>query len=172
MSKRKEPQTTMRGAQSSSEDSLQDEFSHLPEPLREVLQEARLDPQSVTRIVAAFKYSSYQGVWLPPDFVEGYERSVPGAGRLILEALKKRTAVSNTIDKDQSDASIKRMGRGQIFGFCIAALGIAAATLIALNRTDTGALVVAAVIVVASIGGPAVARILATRFGPSSTNRG
>jgi uncharacterized membrane protein len=107
----------------------------------------------------------YRGPWPPPEMVAELEKLFPGWGQRLLELTEKQIQHRHSLEQKQADRDERRMDRGQLFGFLIAALALAssATTAIKTGGSWPGA-IVALCIAIVGVGGPAVARILATKF--------
>jgi len=112
----------------------------------------------------AFKYSSYRSNWPPPELIEGYEKALPGTGKKILEAAKGRAEARSQLELAESERSDLRMRRAQIFGFVIAMTSLILAGVVGIYGGSWTAAIIAVTGLVAGIGGPAVARVIADKI--------
>jgi Predicted membrane protein (DUF2335) len=118
-------------------------------------------------IESKFSMSSttYQGPWLPAPMLAEYEHYFPGWGERLLEGFASQVSHRQELEKLQFNRSENRMDRGQIFGFAVATMSILAAASIFIFAPSSFYTAIAALgIVVIGVGGPAVARVLATKF--------
>jgi hypothetical protein len=138
----------------------------LPDDIREELQLAGVDPQNLPRIeeVLAVRYFSYRGSWPPPEIIRGYEKVLPGSGKMILDAVIARTNARAELEKQESIRSDGRMRRGQNFGFLIAAGSLVLAGILGIYGNGWVAAAIAIFGLCVGIGGPSVARVIADKI--------
>jgi uncharacterized membrane protein len=109
--------------------------------------------------------ATYRGPFMPAQMVAEYERYFPGWGVRMLELTEKQVSHRHEQERKELERSENRMDRGQKFGFSIAALSLVAAMGIEILVPSSWPTTVAALgLVIVGVGGPAVARILATKF--------
>lgn len=108
------------------------------------------------RLVA--KFSTWRSEWPPPDILNEY---APEDRAAIMAALKARTDADIARADRISDRREQRMDRGQLFGTFIAAVGICASVVLGIYGNPWVAGTLGLALVVASVGGPSVARVLA-----------
>lgn len=135
----------------------------LPEPVRRALQKRQFDKLSVS--VSRTSVSSYQSSLPPVEFFESFEKAFPGWGKKLLELTEIQSQHRQSIERQQVVQTEKRMDRGQVFGFSVAILAIVGATLTWILAPPSIATSIAAFgLAIVGVGGPAVARLLATKF--------
>ena len=115
-----------------SERSAAEDFESLPPHIQAALKQ---DPKTaITLIQSAVRHSSYQGPWLPPEFLEGYESIVPGSGREVVDLIKKQVEHRHLLESEDVKATNIRLNRGQLLGWVISlvvsAMSIGAAAFI------------------------------------------
>lgn len=116
--------------------------------------------------------SMYRGPWPPPNILSEYEERFPGWGKRLLELTAEQVSHRQSLERKQVDRAESRMDRGQYFGFSIAALSVLTAALVLVfGASGWPSTVGAAVLAIVGVGGPAVARVLATRFNWSNSER-
>ena len=107
----------------------------------------------------------YQGPWPPAPILAEYERLFPGWGVRMLELTEKQMSHRHDLERKQVDRAERRMDTGQLFSFIIAGLAVIGTVAIPVLGPATWYTTIAALgLVVVGVGGPAVARILATKF--------
>lgn len=107
----------------------------------------------------------YQGPWPPAPILAEYERHFPGWGIRMLELTEKQVSHRHDLERKQVDRSERRMDTGQLFSFIVAGLSVFGTVAIVVLGPATWHTAIAAVgLAVVGVGGPAVARIMATKF--------
>lgn len=136
-------------------------LSKLPPDIRAVFETGGV--QITTEIAASL--AMYRGPWPPPTILAEYEALFPGWGQRMLELTEKQVAHRQSLEAKQVDRSERRMDAGQYFGFSVAIASLLAASTIFTFAPPFWATSIAALgIVVVGVGGPTVARVLATKF--------
>lgn len=129
----------------------------------EVLQ--KLDPEERQQLSRVFlKFSSYRSHWPPAELIAEADAIKPGYGELIIQSVSERLAHRSNLEMEQVRRSETRMDRAQWFGFIVALSGIAAATYLGPLVTNAWLMGVVVVLILACIGGPFVARVLADKI--------
>lgn len=112
---------------------------------------ADLQPGNVTedqqRRFLAMMHSEYHGPLPPPQMIEEYERVHPGMAERLISRFEQQAEHRQSLERQVVTAQIaseqaaqKDAGRGQVFGFAVAVLGLVAAVAIALlGQTPTHA---------------------------------
>ena len=115
----------------------------------------------------------YRGPWPPAPMLAEYEQHFPGWGKRMLEMTEKQVNHRQELERKQVDRAESRMDTGQKFDFAVAGLSILGATSVLITAPSSWATSMAAFgMVVVGVGGPAVARILATKFNwPKQTDK-
>lgn len=131
----------------------------LPPQLKEALQNGG-------SLKAEFsKTSVFQSSLPPAEWFEAYERTFPGWGMKLLELTEMQVNHRHRLEDKQVDRSERRMDVGQYGTFALGGMSLFAALLIQIYGPSSWATSIAALgIVVVGIGGPSVARIIATKF--------
>jgi hypothetical protein len=111
-----------------------------------------------------FRYATYRGEWPPAELIAEWEGALPGLGTTIVDSIKARSEARGEADKERARRADARMDRAQIFGFTLALLSIAGAVYIATLPASYTTTIIATVLLVAGIGGPSVARVLADQL--------
>ena len=106
----------------------------------------------------------YQSDTLPPRVIEEFIRIIPGSGEVFIEEMKTQGEHRRDLEKQAAERTERRMDRGQIFGFGVAALALICGTVTTVYGAGYVAQAVAVFFVLAGVGGPAVARVLAERY--------
>ncbi|MFM9850031.1 MAG: hypothetical protein ACKVP3_23100 [Hyphomicrobiaceae bacterium] len=134
----------------------------IPDELRQEMVD-KLGPQKVLALEQTImKVSLYRSDWPPPDYVADAEAALPGSGRKIVDAVATKIETQNRIAERKALGAERRMDRGQLIGAATIAMGIFAATYIATSGAPSFyTMIIAVVIVLACVGGPSVARLLA-----------
>lgn len=111
------------------------------------------------------KTSVFQSNFPPAEWFEAYERTFPGWGMKLLELTEMQVNHRHKLEAKQVDRSERRMDVGQYGTFSLGILSLIVALLIQIFGPSSWATSIAALgVVVVGIGGPSVARILATKF--------
>lgn len=135
-------------------------LEQIPPELRERLEQGI----QVTKEFAA-SMAMYRGPWPPAAILAEYEQQFPGWGVRMLDLTEKQVAHRQALETKQVERSEARMDIGQKLSFAVAAISLASATLILTTAPQYWLTsIVALGIVVVGVGGPVVARILATKF--------
>jgi uncharacterized membrane protein len=147
----------------STTDQIPEEIlSSLPESIRNALQNGQFN---ATLDISKTSISSYRSNLPPVEFYESFERVFPGWGERLLEMTLRQGTHRQTNETKQVEGMERRMDRGQLFGFSIAASAILAAATIVVFGPSTWATSIAALgLVIVGVGGPSVARIMASKF--------
>lgn len=134
-------------------------WNNLPAALRDRL-------QNVGSVTAEFsKTSVFQSNFPPAEWFEAYERTFPGWGMKLLELTETQVNHRHRLEAKQVDRSERRMDVGQYGTFALGGASLLVALLIQIYGPTSWATSLAALgIVVVGIGGPSVARIIATKF--------
>jgi len=107
----------------------------------------------------------YQGPWPPASILNEYERLFPGWGTRMLELTEKQLNHRHGLEIKQVDRAEHRMDKGQLFSFIVAGLSVFGAVAISVLGPGTWHSTIASLgLVIVGVGGPAVARVLATKF--------
>jgi hypothetical protein len=106
----------------------------------------------------------YRGEWPPAELIAEWEGALPGLGTTIVASIKARTEARAAADKERAKRADARMDRAQYFGFIIALLSIAGAVYISTLPASSATATIGTVLLLAGIGGPSVARLLADQF--------
>ncbi len=105
----------------------------------------------------------YRGPYMPAAMAAEYERFFPGWGTRMLELAEKQIGHRQELEAIQVQRLENRMDFGQRFGFGIAGLCIFAAMVVLTTAPPSWYSSLAALgLVVVGVGGPTVARIIAT----------
>jgi uncharacterized membrane protein len=136
-----------------------DILNNLPPQVREMLQNGG-------RFTAEYsKTSVFQSNFPPAEWFEAYEHSFPGWGMKLLELTEMQVNHRHKLEAKQVDRSERRMDVGQYGTFGLGILSLIVALLIQIYGPSSWATSIAALgVVVVGIGGPSVARIIATKF--------
>lgn len=136
-------------------------LNKLPPELRSLIEQS--GGQVTTEVLMSM--AMYRGPWPPPSILAEYEEHFPGWGRRLLELTERQVDHRHQLERRQIDRAEQRMDNGQKFGFAVAVLSImtAGCVLIVVPGMWPTALG-AAVLAIAGVGGPAVERVLATKF--------
>lgn len=111
---------------------------------------------------------SYRGPCPPPQILEEFERVLPGSAKRLLDWTEGQIKHRHALEVRSVEGAERRMNRGQIAGFAVAAISVvASATVLILGQPSAATTAGAMLIAVLGIGGPAVARILAQKLGLS-----
>lgn len=122
----------------------------------------KLGPQKVSLIERTMlKVSLYRSEWPPPDYVADAENALPGSGRQIIDAVASKIEVQNRLSEMKATGAVRRMNRGQIIGLATIVMGLACATYIATLAPSYVTMTIAVVAIIATVGGPNVARVIA-----------
>jgi uncharacterized membrane protein len=134
-------------------------WNTLPPSLRDMLQNGG-------KLEASFsKTSVFHSNFPPAEWFEAYEQAFPGWGMKLLELTEKQVSHRHVLENEQVARSERRMDIGQFGTFALGGLSLLVALLIQVYGPSSWATSIAALgIVVVGIGGPSVARILATKF--------
>lgn len=135
----------------------------LLEEIEDLLADAgvsRDDPRAQRLLADVRTVVAYQGPIPPPAVLAEYNRTIPGLGNEIVEAWKQQREHRIAMEQELFGGDSKRMNRGQICAVVIAVTSILTAGLVGVF----GSAWAAGAIVVAGVGGPAAAMILAQRF--------
>lgn len=65
----------------------------------------------------------YQGAIPPPEWMEYYNRIVPGSAKQMIDDMHDQSAHRRDIERDEAQAGIVLAKRGQVFGFVTAVAG-------------------------------------------------
>jgi hypothetical protein len=167
MSKPRRTKDPEQGAAGSRRPELSDPAgipSVLPEQLLREISDA-LGPQKVQQLESViFRYATYRGEWPPVELIAEWEAALPGLGTTIVASIKARSEARAVADKEHAMRADARMDRGQYFGFSIALLSIMGAVYIATLPASPTTAIIPTVLLVAGIGGPSVARVLADQI--------
>lgn len=122
------------------------------------------------KLTTEMSMATFRSPWLPASVLAEYDHYFPGWGTRMLELTEKQVSHRHELERKQVDRAESRMDRGQTFGFSVAGISIVAAAMISIAAPPYWFTSVAALgLVIVGVGGPAVARILATKFNwPSS----
>ena len=132
----------------------------LPPEVREAFSPGNVQ---ITEIAASM--AMYRGPWPPSSILAEYEKDFPGWGVRLLELTEQQVAHRQALESKQVERSELRMDIGQKFGFATAALSIVVAGgLLVLAPTHWSVSFAALGIAIVGVGGPTVARLLATKF--------
>ncbi len=111
------------------------------------------------------KTTVHQSNFPPAEYFESYERVFPGWGTKLLELTEKQLNHRHLLENEQVARSERRMDIGQTGTFALGGLSLVVALLIQIYGPSSWPTSLAALgIVVVGIGGPSVARIIATKF--------
>ncbi len=114
----------------------------------------------------------YQGPWPPAPILAEYERLFPGWGTRMLELTEKQVSHRHELERKQLDRSERRMDTGQLFSFIVAGFSVlGTAVIVVLGPAAWHTAIAAVGLAVVGVGGPAVARIMATKFRWPSSNK-
>jgi uncharacterized membrane protein len=103
---------------------MPDEEPVLIAPISPGMEAQLLVPQIAT---SSFVVQSSANPWPSPDQLLGYERAIPGAGSLLLEAIRKEQAFQQGETKRRLTLEFVTVSVGQVFGLVIAGLFIGGA---------------------------------------------
>ena len=136
-------------------------LKQLPEEIRERLEQGGI--RVTTELSASM--AMYHGPWPPAVILAEYEQHFPGWGVRMLELTERQVAHRHALETKQVERAEARMDIGQKLSFAVAGISLASATLILTTAPQYWLTsIVALGIVVVGVGGPVVARILATKF--------
>ncbi len=102
---------------------------------------------------------------LPPEILARYGEVVPGLPEKLVRWTEEETAHRRSLEKSAFEERRSVRARGQLFGFCVAIIGVVSAALLAAYTNSTAGTTAASIIAIVSVGGPFAARLLAARFG-------
>ncbi len=74
--------------------------------------------------------SSFSGPIPPPQFLQEYDKIVPGAAEIIVKMAKDQAEHRQTLEKSVINSDIKNSKMGLVFGFIIGMTGIIAGVII------------------------------------------
>jgi uncharacterized membrane protein len=107
----------------------------------------------------------YRGPYMPAAMAAEYERYFPGWGTRMLELAEKQVGHRQELESVQVERSENRMDFGQRFGFAIAGMCVVAAMVVLTTAPPSWYSSIAAVgLAIVGVGGPTVARIIASSF--------
>ena len=115
------------------------------------------------------QYEMIRSPLLPPEILKQYGDVIPGLDEKIVEWVEAETGHRQALEKQEFEEARDLRKRAQFAGPLIAGTGIVMASAIAIFSPSWSSTAVAVVMLIASIGGPFAARILATRW--SGDNR-
>jgi uncharacterized membrane protein len=111
------------------------------------------------------KTSVFHSNFPPAEWFETYERTFPGWGMKLLELTEMQVNHRHKLEAKQVERSELRMDVGQYGTFGLGILSLVVALLIQIYGPPTWATSFSSLgVVVVGIGGPSVARIIATKF--------
>lgn len=125
----------------------------------------KLSPQARERL--EFFFEVVKSPLLPPKLLREYDQAVPGLAVKLVSWTESETDHRRTMDRLAFDESNRIRSRGQTFGFVVALTGVAAAAVLGAFSAAYGSAAgatAAVFLAVVSVGGPFVARELASRM--------
>lgn len=116
-----------------------DKIINLPDEFVTIINKvpAKQRKEVTESLVAIFSQYSYSGPIPPPEMLKQYDDIYPGLSKEIIDNSFSQTKHRHELEKTALPYEIKRMERGQIFGFIIAIIGIGAAVFLAYLGHDT-----------------------------------
>jgi uncharacterized membrane protein len=136
-------------------------LENLPPDVRAALKQGGVTVTSEVLMSMAM----YRGPHMPAVMAAEYERYFPGWGTRMLELTEKQVSHRQELERKQVERSERRMDAGQLFSFIVAGLSVVGTVAIVVLGPATWYTAIAAVgLAVVGVGGPAVARIMATKF--------
>ena len=114
------------------------------DPTAEIPQEVQqIINQLPANLQVTFKQSLYRGYWPPPDFVEAYEKILPGSAKTILDLTVFEQKQRHAWDTKLLDGGLKKLEydnnrskREAWFSFCISLATILACLFLVINGHD------------------------------------
>jgi uncharacterized membrane protein len=94
---------------------------------------------------------------MPPEILAQYDREFPGLGQKLIDWTEQQRNHRQTLERQRTNGSEKRMDRGQIIAGCAAIWGLTLAAAVGI----WGNAWAAGVLAIVSIGGPTAAIYLA-----------
>ena len=107
-----------------------------PEQL-EIIEDLPADTQAKLSSIFTAKSSSFSGPIPPPEILKGYNDIIDGGANRILIMTEMQLSHRISLEKDVIKQQQKQSGRGQIFGFITAIIGILVAAVLALYGHET-----------------------------------
>ena len=103
----------------------------------------------------------------PPSVLAEYNEVMPGLAKNIVGWTEKQTEHRQSLERQRIEGAERRMNRGQIMAGVIAFAGICSASFVGIY----GNAIAASIIVIATVGGPVAAIVLAHTFGQQATKK-
>jgi uncharacterized membrane protein len=81
-------------------------------------------PQVRQQVMLTYQHSEYSAPIPHPELLAGYERALPGCAERIVAMAEKEQRHRHEMQKQELDARLKMMQRGQYFAFGLGAVGM------------------------------------------------
>ena len=137
-------------------------------PVDEIIRAAELDASDPADAKLQLRIRSYRetfiGEFVPPSLLRELEAAMPGSGQQVLDIVKERSAHRNKIESVQLAQAGAAARTAQFGGILIAVVGTAQFVYVITKVTSPLAMFASLVVTIASIGGPAVTKIIASRL--------
>lgn len=161
----KEPQESDRAAAEEAPEEPKPQL--VPAEILERIKKRGIDPDDpdAKRILSVVIAELFVGPIPPADILRGYEDLRPGSADQIIGWTERQ--ITHRLEREtvRSDRSEDRMDRGQRHGFRVALFGLALAGALAYFGNSVATMVVAIVIALVAVGGPAAATVLSRYLG-------
>lgn len=83
-----------------------------------------VEDEATGNLVYRSQAVSYRGPVPPPEWMEHYERIVPGSAKQMMDDAHEQSAHRRQIETKEVDANIRNAGRGQWMGYSIGLIGV------------------------------------------------
>lgn len=131
----------------------------------EILEEYNEGSQEVLSTSLSGHYETFQSPLLPPEIMKRYGEVIPGLETKLVDWTVEETQHRRQMEIDAFEEARALRKRAQFSGPLVGALSIIAAALIGLFNPTWAGSAIAIVLVIAGVGGPFAARLLAERWG-------
>lgn len=124
-----------------------------------------------TEIKASLKYSSYTGIWPPPEILREQEEALPGSGERLLKWTERQTSRRQALEKIQVKGMERRMNRAQWFGGVVGVGSLISGPLTAIFMDSWAGAFCGIAIVAIGVGGPTAGRVIARALSDRINNK-
>jgi len=136
----------------------------VPAVIEEVLRSAGIepsDPRFTRALEVSLKLVSGSLPLPPAEYIEPWEKIIPGTGAKIVEWTEKQGDHRRRLEVFRSEQTERRLDRGQLIAAAVAMFGLFLSAYVAVNN---GPAIVALGLALFSIGGPTACLIIAARW--------
>ncbi len=123
------------------EKSKSEEIEHLPKEIEDLIKSLPKEKrEEALNVIASFsvrKASSFSGPLPPPEILGAYNEILQNGAERIMKMAEHQSGHRIELEKHAIKEELKQSGRGQVFGFILAIIGMAIAFGLAFLGHDT-----------------------------------